>query len=306
MRCNNCKILIKNAGAYVKHINNCELNINLIINIRYDYIYNKLSIINVSKKHNIKKAYVLLILNKRTRSNIESAKISATKRIGKVTSEETKLKLRNARLNWMKNNPEKTAWRTKTMSYPEKIFNNYIIENNLNNKYLIIRELSVFPYFVDFAFINEKIAVEIDGSQHLLPNVIEKDIKKDKLLNELGWKVIRVSAKSLITDFNNTIIDIFNTIETMYKYSENIKIGIFNDIELKQKLKKEKLELKLKQKNIINNNYINLILNSDIDFSKFGWVNKVAILINKKPQKVNQWMKKYMLEFYNNNCFKRN
>lgn len=53
------------------------------------------------------------------------------------------------------------------------------------------------------------------------------------------------------------------------------------------------------------NPLIDKILNSGIDFSKFGWVGKVSIILNKKPQKVNQWMKKYMPEFYENNCFKR-
>ncbi|MDO8641372.1 MAG: HNH endonuclease signature motif containing protein [Nitrosarchaeum sp.] len=44
---------------------------------------------------------------------------------------------------------------------------------------------------------------------------------------------------------------------------------------------------------------------SDIDFTKFGWVQSVAKLINKKPQKVNHWMRKYMSIFYVQRCFKR-
>lgn len=34
------------------------------------------------------------------------------------------------------------------------------------------------------------------------------------------------------------------------------------------------------------------ILNSSIDFSKFGWVQQVSILIEMSPQKINSWMKK--------------
>jgi hypothetical protein len=51
--------------------------------------------------------------------------------------------------------------------------------------------------------------------------------------------------------------------------------------------------------------YINLVLNSDIDFSKFGWVNKVSKIINQKPNKVNKWIKNIMPEFYKEKCFKR-
>lgn len=53
------------------------------------------------------------------------------------------------------------------------------------------------------------------------------------------------------------------------------------------------------------NNNIELILSSNIDFSKFGWVSKVSKILNISPQKVNGWFKRYMSEFYNNNCFKR-
>jgi hypothetical protein len=62
--------------------------------------------------------------------------------------------MREKRLSFMKEHPEKTAWRQSNMSYPEKCFQDIIKENNLDKKYLIYREYSVFPYFIDFAFIN--------------------------------------------------------------------------------------------------------------------------------------------------------
>jgi len=51
--------------------------------------------------------------------------------------------------------------------------------------------------------------------------------------------------------------------------------------------------------------YVELIINSNIDFTKFGWVNQVAIIINKPSQKVSKWMNRIMPEFYENKCFKR-
>jgi hypothetical protein len=51
--------------------------------------------------------------------------------------------------------------------------------------------------------------------------------------------------------------------------------------------------------------YIPLVLSSDIDFNKFGWVTKLAPVISQKPQKVNEWMKRFMPDFYKENCFKR-
>ena len=45
---------------------------------------------------------------------------------------------------------------------------------------------------------------------------------------------------------------------------------------------------------------IEKVIRSNIDFTKFGWVKKVALLISKKHQKVNKWMKKYLPEIYLN------
>jgi len=55
-----------------------------------------------------------------------------------------------------------------------------------------------------------------------------------------------------------------------------------------------------KQKPIIEN-----LLESDIDFSKYGWVSKAAEIIGIKPQKVSGWMKRNIPDFYKNYCYKR-
>ena len=65
--------------------------------------------------------------------------------------------------------------------------------------------------------------------------------------------------------------------------------------ELKQQIKENQIE-EVRQR----------LLNSNINFSKIGWVGEASKIIGITPQKVNQWMKRNMLDFYNNKCFKRN
>lgn len=48
-----------------------------------------------------------------------------------------------------------------------------------------------------------------------------------------------------------------------------------------------------------NQHLVELVINSDIDFSSTGWSKKVAVLINKRPQKVKYWMTRYMPDLYN-------
>ena len=50
--------------------------------------------------------------------------------------------------------------------------------------------------------------------------------------------------------------------------------------------------------------YKELILNSDIDFSKIGWVKQVSEIIGICPQKTGQWMFHNMPDFYET-CYKR-
>lgn len=186
-----------------------------------------LSIGDICKKYAISsKSYVSkYILDGKTRSISEANKLAHKKYTKSFKhSEETKKKMREKRLIWMKKNPEKTAWRLKNMSYPEKCFQKLLEDNGMDKKYLIYREYSVFPYFIDFAFINEKIAVEIDGSQHLENDRKKKDDEKDVLLIFNGWKVVRITANEILHNREK----VFKTLTNILGNSsiEYTKVGI--------------------------------------------------------------------------------
>ncbi|MDO8641368.1 MAG: HNH endonuclease signature motif containing protein [Nitrosarchaeum sp.] len=73
-----------------------------------------------------------------------------------------------------------------------------------------------------------------------------------------------------------------------------------------QQLEERRKRLKLPRsisKNILLK--IEEISKSNIEFAKYGWVGRVALILSIKPQKVNRWMRKYMYEFYDKYCFKR-
>lgn len=161
---------------------------------------------------------------------------------------------REKRLLYMKLNPNQTAWRLKNLSFPEKIFQEKLIEMKLNEKHLIIRERSFFPYFIDFAFENEKIAIEIDGSQHNEPKRIESDYKKDNFLIKNNWRVIRFNAKEIINNLNLCIEKLLTFLKSDITFE---KIGL---IEYKD-YKKEKIKLIKEKKDYIKNLSNKKILN---------------------------------------------
>ena len=92
-----------------------------------------------------------------------------------------------------------SRWNNKP-SYPEEFFMS-VIENEFEDKNYI-REYPFGKYSIDFAWVHLKKAIEIDGDQHQrFDDIKERDRKKDLLLKENGWEVLRVPWKDF---FPNT------------------------------------------------------------------------------------------------------
>ncbi len=217
-------------------------------------------------------------------------------------SEKTKEILRNKRFNYLKKKNKNTAWQThhrREMSYLENWFyENVVIKYELCNKYDVIYEYPFYPYFIDFAFLNIQLAVELDGGTHFDKNGdrIQRDKDKDKLLLYNGWSVFRINYQ----ETNE------HAIQKFLEYIGNIDILNPKIFESKihrgkiQKIKKRKYGTRKDYFKKINEEYaenqketIEIVENSDVDFSKFGWVKKIAELTNRNPQKIQNWMRKF-------------
>jgi very-short-patch-repair endonuclease len=246
--CKICDRKLDNVGNLKQHIKKCEKLSVIKDELIRLYVNESYSIKDLRKKFQVQSTDIKNILGDKVRSLSEANKLAHKKypENFKHTDESKKI-MREKRLEFMKNNPEKTAWRLSNVSYPEKLCIEYIEKNGLNKKFSIVREYSVFPYFIDFAFVNEMVAVEIDGSQHLLPERKESDNKKDKLLNELGWLVIRVSEKEIKTNINDVFDQILTILKTKPKIN-NHRIGLI--VKPKKYQKKERNEFGFTEKQI--------------------------------------------------------
>lgn len=134
-------------------------------------------------------------------------------------------------------------------------------------------------YYPDF--IKDEKYIEIKG--FLRKNDLSKfEAVGDKLI-VLKWEDIKKCFDHCVEKYDVS----YSTIHHLYDNSRDKTEEFLNKREQKiNSIKKE-------------------ILNSGIDFSKFGWVLKVSKIINVKSQKVNNWMKKNMFEFYRDKCFKK-
>ena len=123
--------------------------------------------------------------------------------LGKHHSEKTKKQLSNSGKLAHK---EGRAWNigmsrwNNEASYPEKFFMK-VIENEFDDKEYK-KEYNVGIYSFDFAWINKKKVIEIDGDQHQrFDEYKERDKRKDAYLEKEGWKVLRIIWKDMC---NNT------------------------------------------------------------------------------------------------------
>ena len=211
-------------------------------------------------------------------------------------------------------------------SYPEKFFYSIFKKAGLFKKYKIIEKMPFFKYNLDFAIVDLKLDIEIDGEQHFSSiDAISHDIERNKFVISKGWKVYRICWRNFIKNKEKEIEELFNFIENI----KNKTSRFYNFQELLEDLNKRnykieeingqfKFILQKKYKTVRdyhnhitekaiekNKKKVSKIISSDINFSRFGWVTKASQLIGISPSKVNVWMKKYMPDFYKQKCFVR-
>ena len=84
-------------------------------------------------------------------------------------------------------------------SYPEKFFMKVIENEFLDKDYK--REHNVSIYSIDFAWLDKKKAIEIDGDQHQrFIEYIERDKRKDVCLRDNGWSILRIVWVDMYND----------------------------------------------------------------------------------------------------------
>lgn len=231
----------------------------------------------------------------------------------KFHTEESKMKIRNKMIAAYKSGKQ-TGWAfinkdINRRSYPEKWFIKNVIEKyNLNSKYTIKEKFSFGKYFLDFAIIDMKIDLEIDGQQHFRTDeAIEHDKERDKFVSDNDWKVYRIAWIELKNDREIVIKNFLEWLDSNDKECRKYDVNF-----LLKTLKKTKYDSQkdyfLNRKERYNLRQIPLIkkiISSDIDFSKEGWGKKVSIIVGISENKGSVWMKRNMNDFFINKCWKR-
>ncbi len=82
------------------------------------------------------------------------------------------------------------------------------------------RQKNIGNYIIDFYIAKGKIAIEIDGSQHFLPEGKKSDAERDKFLKNYGITVLRYKNRDVNENFAAVAGDILKHLNMTF---ENIK-----------------------------------------------------------------------------------
>jgi very-short-patch-repair endonuclease len=84
----------------------------------------------------------------------------------------------------------------------------YELRNRQLARFKFRRQQPIGPYVVDFVCFRKWLVIELDGSQHSLPENVEADAARTRFLESQGFRVKRYTNDLLINDMDAVISDI--------------------------------------------------------------------------------------------------
>jgi very-short-patch-repair endonuclease len=127
----------------------------------------------------------------KTRSKSDANKLAHIKKPRKLSSE-TKLKISDSRIKFLKENPDKVPYKlnhSSKESFPERYFSEVFENEGIK----VEKYYHIGLYELDFCIPEKKIDLEIDGNQHYYDKkIVESDKRRTAYLEDNGWDVIRI------------------------------------------------------------------------------------------------------------------
>ncbi|MCC0028744.1 MAG: DUF559 domain-containing protein [Brucellaceae bacterium] len=67
------------------------------------------------------------------------------------------------------------------------------------------RQVPLGPFVVDFAILQHRLVIELDGEHHVTPEGTKNDTRRDAHLADMGYRVLRISTGELDDNFDGCI-----------------------------------------------------------------------------------------------------
>jgi len=100
-----------------------------------------------------------------------------------------------------------------SMTKAEACLWKYALKARQMKGYSFRRQRPILSYIADFACLELRLVIEVDGYTHSLDETIYKDIIKQETLEKAGYSVMRFSDNEVLKDISNVILRIESFIE---------------------------------------------------------------------------------------------
>src|SRR5215813_11354333 len=91
--------------------------------------------------------------------------------------------------------------------------------DKLRFKYDLIQQYPILRYYVDFAHVESRFAIELDGhATHSSPKAIAQDRKRQREIEAQGWKIVRFGGLEIV---QNPIICAKEERDMLYRHIEH-------------------------------------------------------------------------------------
>lgn len=282
---------------------------DILDKIQNEYDKNEISINDICIKFNISFEQIKT-LRKKGLLNFNRTKkinnlINSKKSLGRKHTEETKKKLSEIRKKWMRENRDKAGYilshKSRGESYAERYFRLWLEKENI----LFQQEYHFGLYQYDF-LVNERVDLEIDGSQHRNDKrIVEHDKKRDKKSKEAGFIVHRI----FWSDYTKlSQLEKESYLSNLKKFLNDSVNNPIPEIVIKnrEKIKKKKTESTTpKSKNIFvkheidsslyQYDYIELMA---IELYENGYIMKdIGTILGVRDATICRWLKKHNVQY---------
>jgi len=105
----------------------------------------------------------------------------------------------------------------KTMTKAEACLWNYVLRAGSLQGYYFRRQRPILNYIADFVCFELMLVIEIDGSTHAYEGAMEKDLQKDKDLQQVGFAVLRFSNEMVLSRMPEVVSCLENWVEIAEK-----------------------------------------------------------------------------------------
>ena len=95
--------------------------------------------------------------------------------------------------------------------------------------YKFRRQQAILDYIVDFYCHDLKLIIEVDGDIHSLPEIVESDKHRDKILKINGYHIIHFSNHEIETNLNHSLLKLKSVISAFLSPSQGDRRGSSNE-----------------------------------------------------------------------------